>query len=108
MALVSLNVSAVIIDKRVPTNKKDSYGWHIYKNILDINPYYKLKKEDTYMIVFGPHQEERLDFFEKSVAPNYNVLFKSKKACNRNHRGTGPRNTLFIFEVKDDAQISTE
>lgn len=70
------------------------------KYVPEINQDYNdLDKEGTYMIVFGPSQDEHMLMFEG--LQNINILFKSKKAVNkRPAHGKTPRNTLFIFEMK--------
>ena len=55
------------------------------------------------MVVFNKPQEKLMQQFEEHVKDKLNILLKTKPAVNSNYRGTGPRNTLFIFEVKDDA-----
>ena len=102
MALISLRVSDVITEKFEVG--KNEWGWYISKptGIYDLH-LNKLLNTNTYMIVFNLTQEKLMQQFEEHVKDKLNILLKTKPAVNSNHRGTGPRNTLFIFEVKDDA-----
>ena len=102
MALISLLVRDVITEKFEVG--KDEWGWNIYKptGIYDLH-LNKLLNTNTYMVVFNKPQEKLMQQFEEHVKDKLNILLKTKPAVNSNYRGTGPRNTLFIFEVKDDA-----
>jgi hypothetical protein len=59
-----------------------SYGPWASKPTWSIND--KLDKANTYVNVFGPHQQEQLNLLLKQK--KINVLYKSKKACNTVHR----------------------
>ncbi len=87
MALVSLSTYDIVKSR-----------W----NYKECNYYLEVKQdwkaEHTYMVVFGPNQEDRQKAFEKEFKGR--ILHKSKRACNINYRN-GPRNTLFIFEVDE-------
>ena len=102
MALISLRVSDVITEKFEVG--KNEWGWYISKptGIYDLH-LNKLLNTNTYMVVFNLTQEKLMQQFEEHVKDKLNILLKTKPAVNSNYRGTGPRNTLFIFEVKDDA-----
>lgn len=64
-------------------------------------PRYKpWRKVDTYFIVFSPGQDDALKFFEENCG-GFNILYKGEKAYNWGH-GPTPRNTLIIFEVKEE------
>ena len=88
MSLVSLYVSDVVY-----------FSWNTnkYEKSLSFHP----KKENTYMVVFGPGQDGILKFFKEEVAKDYNILYEAPKAFNKRYN-TPPRNTLIIFETKDE------
>lgn len=87
MALVSLSTYDIV--KTRWNSKELKYDWGVKQD---------WKAEHTYMVVFGPDQGDRQEYFEKEFKGR--ILHKSKKACNTNYRN-GPRNTLFIFEVDE-------
>ena len=88
MSLVSLGVRDVIL-----------YDWET--GDYQKSDYFKPNNKDTYMVVFGPGQERQFNFFQKELAKDYNILYEAPKAFNKRYR-TGPRNTLIIFETKDE------
>jgi len=101
MALKSLYVNEVV---------QRGYSYEQRKWVNSVG-YAKYNEEDTYVIIFGPYQEEELEMFRKVYGKD--IIFEGKKACNRNYR-TGPRNTLIIFEkqkaptpVVADVQVPT-
>ena len=75
------------------------YSWRLNKFIR--GEYFNPKKEHTYMVVFGPGQDGLLKFFKEEVAKDYNILYEAPKAFNKRYK-TPPRNTLIIFETKDE------
>lgn len=87
MALVSLSTYDIV-------KSRWNYKEHKYDRELKQD----WKAEHTYMVVFGPNQEDKQEVFEKEFKGR--ILHKSKRACNINYRN-GPRNTLFIFEVDE-------
>ena len=91
MSLVSINVPDLIQLNWITNNDRTG----------SLNPYFKPKTENTYMIVFGPHQNLQLNFF-RSIKDRFNILYEAPKALNKRYPGSGPRNTLFIFETKDE------
>ena len=99
MALIGLSVADLIKETAV-ADGRDRYGWTRYKYEYDLRPGVKLNNKDTYLIVFGPDQTERLEVFKEKF--KCNVLYEAPKSCNSNYPGDGPRNTLFIFEMKDE------
>lgn len=86
MALVSLSVYEI-----------DGGRYYDYKSASYKNRTFTMKDEDTYLVIFGPDQTLDMEKFEEKYIDH--IIFKSKKACNRNYKN-GPRNTLFIFEKK--------
>lgn len=52
----------------------------------------------TGIVIFGPTQEKHLSRFRENDI--YKILFISNKCVNPNHRDSGPRNTIVIFEEK--------
>ena len=92
MSIVSVPVRDVTCRKVI------SGDWpnYIYKEEVCGSPYYN--NNDTYMVVFGPTQHYELGIFERNFKGK--VLFRGKPACNINHKGSGPRNTLIIFEME--------
>ena len=88
MSLVSLYATDVVI-----------YSW--IENKHKKGSYFQPKKEHTYMVVFGPGQDGLLKFFKEEVAKDYNILYEAPKAFNKRYK-TPPRNTLIIFETKDE------
>lgn len=91
MSIVSVAVSTVV--GRVATGVWPNYT---YKEFACASRYYN--KDDTYMVVFGPAQGHELGMFDRNFKGK--VLFRSRPACNINHKGSGPRNTLIIFEME--------
>ena len=59
---------------------------------------FKPTKEDTYVAIFNPYQDEFLKRIK--TLKSINILFVSEKAQNKSYT-PGPRNTLVIFEKKD-------
>ena len=56
--------------------------------------------KDTYLIIFGPTQEEHMEWFLKQ--PQWTIVYRGIKARNKNYREYGKgRNTLFIFEYNE-------
>lgn len=101
MSFISLRVIDLVYSKYVGT-----WPTQELKVVLD-EPFDRyFNKEHTYLVVFGPTQFKEQEVFEKEFAKH--IIFKSRKACNTNHKGSGPRNTLFIFERNDDgdAQVN--
>lgn len=91
MALVTVDTYEVVKNRRYDYDKGEWLEPSIDRSFM--------KDEHTYFIVFGPYQgSEEARFVE---AFKDEIIFKSKKACNKNYR-TGPRNTLYIFEKKLD------
>ena len=88
MSLVSLNVWEVV---------KTNWGADPIESI-----YFNPKPNNTYMIVFGPDQDKQLNFFNKRIKDKYNILYEAPRAYNKRYPLSGPRNTLFIFETKDE------
>lgn len=61
--------------------------------------------DDTYIIIFGPLQDEYLEGFERLAEKHgVKILFKSEKAYNYNYNGYA-RNTLVIFELEQLLQV---
>lgn len=88
MSLVSLSVNDII-----------RYDWHAQAFVTTDG--FRPKKENTYMFVFGPDQERHYSFFQNIMAKDYNILYEAPRAFNKRYN-TGPRNTLIIFETKDE------
>lgn len=60
----------------------------------------KLKKEHTYVLVFGLSNEEQLKVLKES--DKVKILYESPKAVNKvTGHGDRPRNTLVIFELNE-------
>lgn len=59
----------------------------------------KLFKSHTYMLIFGPKQNQHKAWF--LAQPGIKFLYVSKPAINTRYSATQKRNTLVIFE-KDD------
>ena len=56
--------------------------------------------KDTYLIIFGPAQEEQMEWFLKQ--PQWTIVYRGIKARNKNYSEYGEgRNTLFIFEYNE-------
>ncbi len=91
MALVSLSVYEI-----------DGGRYYDYKSASYKYRTFTMKDEDTYLIIFGPHQNYIMSKFEQEYTQH--IIFKSKKACNSNYKN-GPRNTLFIFEKKLETSV---
>lgn len=81
------------------TGKKDRWGWPIYRRITKVSKEF-IKKDfndkDTYLVVFGPSQASEMKLFKRAFKKH--IIYEAPKSTNSNHPGTGPRNTLFIFE----------
>lgn len=90
MSLVSLNVWEVVHT----TWSREGY-------IPSESSRFKPNSKDTYMIVFGPDQDNHLKLFN-SIKSKYNILYEAPRAYNKRYPTSGPRNTLFIFETKDE------
>lgn len=88
MANVSLTVYDVIHSKYSYSNNKIEYS---------ISSGFKPSPEHTYFIVFNYAQTGEQEFFEKNFGDK--VIFKSKQAFNKRYPSSGPRNTLYIFEI---------
>ena len=89
MSIVSARVSEVVRLRHL------TWGAPPTAEVLNNNLF---NYEDTYMVVFGPTQQCELILFEEKFKGK--LLFKGKPASNTNHRGSGPRNTLIIFEME--------
>ena len=91
-------MSGKFVEARVYQVIQEKYE-DIYKPALRAVNLNKLNKEDTYMLIFSPGQEENMLTLLECEA--LNILYISKKAVNkRSGHGTAPRNTLVIFELK--------
>lgn len=56
--------------------------------------------KDTYLIIFGPNQNEQMAWFLKQ--PQWTIVYRGITARNKNYPGCGGgRNTLFIFEYNE-------
>ena len=101
MSLIDCFVDDIITTK-VRSIGKDQYGWDKWGYYPQLNPEFKMDPNDTYMVVFGPEQtnEGYLAMFEKEYGKH--IIYKSKRALNNNHDGEYARNTLIIFEMKDE------
>ncbi len=63
-------------------------------------------KNNTYISIFGPNQQEQFDVFKKD--PYYKIIYEAPKAVNRREgHGFSPRNTLVVWEVADNEQSSS-
>ena len=91
MSVVTVAVRDVVY--RMPV--EGTWPHIIYKEVVCGSPYYN--KDDTYMVVFGVTQSCELGIFDRGFKGK--VLFRGKPACNINYKGSGPRNTLIIFEM---------
>lgn len=59
----------------------------------------KLKKENTYVLIFGIHNVQQLKALEE--CKEIKILYKGPPAVNKvSGHGQHPRNTLVIFELK--------
>lgn len=88
MANVSLSVYDVIHTRYPYSNNRTEYG---------IRSSFRPSTEHTYFIVFNYAQTGEQEFFEKNFGDK--VIFKSKQAFNKRYPNSGPRNTLYIFEM---------
>lgn len=61
------------------------------------------QKQHTYVVVFGPYNEEGLTAIQQWK--DINILAITPKAMNRNHPGTPARNTVVVFEVKETENV---
>ena len=81
-------------------NKEKRHGWVFRPDKNQI----KRWVDTSNLIIFGPGQDEPMEFLLKS--PDIEVLFKSDKAVNTNYRAAGypdpglRRNTAIIFNFK--------
>lgn len=90
--VISLGVNSIV-------NYVYDRGWR-FPPKLDV---YRLPKDNTYITIFGPAQQGEMKKFKE--AKHIDILFESMKAVNKNNgHGEHPRNTLFIYEMKDDEQ----
>jgi hypothetical protein len=73
--------------------RKSTYGKpFIQKDVL--------KKQHTYLMIFNNKQQDLLAMLKRNK--NINILFESPMAVNkRQGHGTKPRNTVYVFELKD-------
>lgn len=56
--------------------------------------------KDTYLIIFGPAQNDHMEWFLKQ--PQWTIVYRGIKARNKNYpEFGGGRNTLFIFEYNE-------
>lgn len=56
--------------------------------------------KDTYLIIFGPAQNEQMEWFLKQ--PQWTIVYRGIKARNKNYTECSKgRNTLFIFEYNE-------
>jgi len=63
-------------------------------------PSKELKKEHTYIVIAGLHNNLQLNILKKNN--KINVLFKGPVAVNkRPGHGRDPRNTIMVFELKE-------
>lgn len=105
MAIVSVPVwssdyrSGLISVENINTGKRDRYGWPIFRRITTVSKEF-IKKDfndkDTYLVVFGPSQTKEMKLFKRAFKKH--IIYEAPKSTNSNHPGTGPRNTLFVFE----------
>jgi hypothetical protein len=64
----------------------------------------KCKPEDTYISIFGPHQEPSMQFLEKH--PDIKIVFKGAKAVNGNrYHGVEGRNTIVVYEYEPKVSL---
>ncbi len=77
------------VNDLIPSEYWYSFSWkprHIYD------------KNNTYISIFGPAQEEQFNVFKKD--PYYKIIYEAPKAVNRREgHGENPRNTLVVWEV---------
>ena len=90
MSLVGLGVSNLVSGAYVQNR------W-----ILIWRPIIQFSKHDTYCVIFGPAQDAEQILFNDNSS-NLNILYKSPKATNSNHHPIQARNTLYVFELKDE------
>ena len=88
MANISLSVYDVI---------HTSYNQDGHKYNYSVSNSFKPSPEHTYFIVFNYAQLGEQEHFEKTFGDK--VIFKSKQAFNKRYPNSGPRNTLYIFEI---------
>jgi len=56
--------------------------------------------KNTYLIIFGPDQNDQMEWFLKQS--QWTIVYRGIKARNKNYRSDGKgRNTLFIFEYNE-------
>lgn len=95
--IVECPVGALISVKWVLDRPNDicSTGKYVSSVLKDVS----LNKEDTAVLVFGPHQESYIKQLEDDG--RFNILYKSVKSVNGAHwHGSDPRNTVVILEWK--------
>jgi hypothetical protein len=91
MALIATALNPIL-----KYDRNSNKGWGAY--ILDSK---KIKSEHTYTIVLNPYQKEYLKQLEDNK--DIKILFKSPLAVNKTPgHGAAPRNTVVVFELKDD------
>lgn len=94
MSLITCAVSDLVYREwHTPTRK--------FKLTVDTNNMKKLQNtKNTYLIIFGPTQEEQMAWFLKQ--PQWTIVYRGIKARNKKHpEFGGGRNTLFIFEYNE-------
>jgi len=95
MSLITCAVSDLVFysEWHTPTSK--------FKLTADTNNMKKLQNtKDTYLIIFGPDQNDQMEWFLKQ--PQWTIVYRGIKARNKNYREYGSgRNTLFIFEYNE-------
>lgn len=74
------------------------FGYTTEKNIF--SEHIKL----PFIAVFGPHQDDWLNYLEDNLPKNWKIIFKSRKAVNnREHHGNPrQRNTLIVVDKCDE------
>ena len=56
--------------------------------------------KNTYLIIFGPDQNDQMEWFLKQ--PQWTIVYRGIKARNKNYTECSKgRNTLFIFEYNE-------
>ncbi len=107
MAIISLkNEDVIWIDhEKTGVLLKNSWGalYPEFKAVAVLNPKFKgLEKEHTYLMVYNNSSTYKLshDFFLEKFKDN--IIFEAPMSTNSNHPGTGPRNTLYVLEVKNE------
>lgn len=78
-----------------------SWRWAGKGSILYFQDSFKPNQEDTYIIIFGPDQDNMLNWFRDNISTiGGKIIYESPKAHNYNHPNSAARNTMIIFEFE--------